>query len=201
MNERGIISRRNIIAAGASAGLLLPARGALAQGWWSQSMTPTPVCRDGDPPTRPEIEGPYFKRSSPLRSDLRETGLPGRPVELSGVVLTLSCRPVANALIELWHADDRGNYDNVGFRLRGHLFTDQQGRYAFRTIVPGPYPGRTRHYHIKVQAPNSPMLTTQLYFPGDPQNRRDDLYHDELLMRVAAADDALHARFDVVLAI
>jgi protocatechuate 3,4-dioxygenase beta subunit len=53
----------------------------------------------------------------------------------------------------LWHADERGEYDNGGFRYRGHLFTDAQGRYHFRTILPALYPGRTRHYHVKVQAP------------------------------------------------
>jgi protocatechuate 3,4-dioxygenase beta subunit len=198
MNDRGFLSRRHIIAAGTCAGLLLPGRSALAQSW---SQNPTPACHDGDAPTRREIEGPYFKTNSPLRSDLREAGINGRPVELSGVVLTRSCQPVTDALVELWHADERGEYDNGGFRLRGHLSTDAQGRYAFHTIFPGLYPGRTRHYHIKVQARNRPVLTTQLYFPGEALNRRDEFFHDELVMRVTAADDALHARFDVVLAI
>ncbi len=200
MNDHGFLSRRRVVMTAASAGLLLPVRGAVAQ-MWSQNPSPTPQCRDGDAPTRSEIEGPYFKASSPLRGDLREPGISGRPVDLTGIVMNRACRPVANALVELWHADDRGVYDNVGYRLRGHVFTDAQGRYAFRTIVPGPYPGRTRHYHIKVQAPNRPVLTTQLYFPNDPQNRRDDFFHDELVMQVAAANDAIRAGFDVVLAI
>jgi protocatechuate 3,4-dioxygenase beta subunit len=67
--------------------------------------------------------------------------------------------------------------------------------------MPGLYPGRTRHYHVKVQAPNSPVLTTQLYFPNETLNRRDEFFHSELVMRVAAADDTLRARFDVVLAV
>ncbi len=62
--------------------------------------------------------------------------------------------------------------------------TDADGRYRFETIVPGVYPGRTRHYHVKVQAPNGPILTTQLYFPGDPGNARDGIYRDECLMDV-----------------
>jgi protocatechuate 3,4-dioxygenase beta subunit len=195
MNHCGSLSRRHVIVTGACASLLLPAHRALAQ-----SLEPTPSCHDGDEPTLPETEGPYFKPQSPLRNDLREAGIAGRPVELSGLVLTRSCRPVANALVDLWHADDGGQYDNRGFRLRGHVFTDAQGRYAFHTIMPGLYPGRTRHYHVKVQAPDRPVLTTQLYFPDEPRNRRDFLFHDELLMRVAAADDTLRARFDVVLA-
>jgi protocatechuate 3,4-dioxygenase beta subunit len=115
-------------------------------------------------------------------------------------VLTRACRPVAGALVDLWQANDAGDYDNKGFRLRGHVFTDAEGRYAFRTIMPGLYPGRTRHYHVKVQAPNRPVLTTQFYFPDEKANRTDAFFHRELVMQVASADDALRARFDVVLA-
>jgi protocatechuate 3,4-dioxygenase beta subunit len=203
MTQHDFLSRRHLILTGACAGLLLPVHGAQAQmprfPPQGTDLPLTPICRAGDLPTPPEIEGPYFKPRSPERSDLREPGIVGRPVDLSGLVLSPACRPVADALVELWHADSRGAYDNTGFRLRGHVFTDAQGRYAFRTIFPGPYPGRTRHYHIKVKARNSPMLTTQLYFPDDPQNRHDEFFHRELVMQIAAADDALHARFDVVL--
>jgi protocatechuate 3,4-dioxygenase beta subunit len=189
-------SRRRILTTGAFAatGLVLADRA------FAQELSPTPACHDGDEPTLPETEGPFFKPKSPRRSDLREPGIPGRPVDLSGVVLTRSCRPVANALVDLWQADDAGDYDNKGFRLRGHVFTDAAGRYAFRTIMPGLYPGRTRHYHVKVQAPNRPVLTTQFYFPDQKENRSDAFFHRELVMQVAGADDALRARFDVVLA-
>ena len=196
MNHHASLSRRHIIATGACAGLLLRARDALAQ-----DLAPTPACHDGDEPTLPEIEGPFFKPKSPRRSDLREAGIAGRPVELSGVVLTRACRPVANALVDLWHADDRGEYDNKGFRLRGHLFTDSEGRYAFHTILPGLYPGRTRHYHIKVQAPGIALLTTQFYFPNEERNHTDGLFRSELVMRVADREDSLLAQFDVVLAV
>jgi len=113
--------------------------------------------------------------------------------------MTRSCRPVERALVDLWHADEHGDYDNSGFRYRGHLFTDSDGRYRFRTIMPALYPGRTRHYHVKVQAPQQSVLTTQLYFPNEPTNRRDGLFRRELLMRVAEAGDGLSARFDFVL--
>jgi protocatechuate 3,4-dioxygenase beta subunit len=191
-------SRREILTSGAFAasGLVLAANDTFAQ----QGLTPTPSCHDADEPTIPETEGPFFKPKSPQRSNLREPGIAGRAVELSGLVLTRSCRPVASALVDLWQADDKGEYDNKGFRLRGHVFTDAEGHYAFRTIMPGLYPGRTRHYHVKVQAPNRPVLTTQFYFPDEGANRTDAFFHQELLMQVAAANDALRARFDVVLA-
>jgi protocatechuate 3,4-dioxygenase beta subunit len=198
MNDRDCFpSRRRILTAGAFTGLALAVNDAFGQ----QGLAPTPSCHDGDEPTIPETEGPFFTPRSPLRSDLREPGIKGRPVELSGLVLTRSCRPVVGALVDLWQADDSGEYDNQGFRLRGHVFTDAEGRYAFRTIMPGLYPGRTRHYHVKVQAPARPVLTTQFYFPDEPLNRRDDFFHRELVMQVAAAEDALRARFDVVLAL
>jgi protocatechuate 3,4-dioxygenase beta subunit len=197
--DQRLPSRRRILTTGAIAatGLVLALDEAVAQ----QMLSPTPACHPDDKPTLPEIEGPFFKPRTPQRSDLREPGIVGRPVELSGQILTRSCRPVADALIELWHADDKGDYDNKGFRLRGHIFTDPRGHYAFRTIMPGLYPGRTRHFHVKVQAAaESPVLTTQLYFPGEPRNTEDDFFHPELLMQVATADDVLQARFDVVLA-
>jgi protocatechuate 3,4-dioxygenase beta subunit len=166
---------------------------------FAQPIAPTPACHDGDEPTMRQTEGPYFKPSSPLRADLVEPNNTARRVELSGQVLTRSCRPIAQALLDLWHADERGDYDNAGFRYRGHLFTDGEGRYRLRTILPALYTGRTRHYHVKVQAPQQRVLTTQLYFPDEPMNRRDGLFRRELVMRMAEAGDGLVARFDFVL--
>jgi protocatechuate 3,4-dioxygenase beta subunit len=108
----------------------------------------------------------------------------GTPITLAGIVLTRSCRPVAGALVDLWHADDSGEYDNEGFRLRGHQFTNADGRYAFETILPGLYPGRTRHFHVKYQAANQPVLTTQLYFPGEPGNEQDRIFDPALMLRI-----------------
>ena len=158
-------------------------------------LAPTPACDDGDEPTPAQTEGPFFTPSSPERSMLREAGMAGTPITLAGIVLTRSCSPVAGALVELWHADDSGAYDNTGFRLRGHQFTDAEGGYAFETIVPGLYPGRTRHFHLKFQAPDQPVLTTQFYFPGEPDNERDNIFNPTLLLRI----DGDVARYDTVL--
>src|SRR5690242_4120746 len=80
----------------------------LAAGWkllctdtvLSQELTPTPFCHDGDEPTVPETEGPFFKPKSPERSDLRESGAGARQLELSGLVLTRSCRPLPGAVVD-----------------------------------------------------------------------------------------------------
>ena len=187
-------TRRRLL--GASA---LAATGLVLDDVLAEPLAPTPQCHDGQAPTVRQSEGPYFKPSSPERADFVESNTKARLVELSGQVLTRSCRPVPRALMELWHADERGEYDAAGFRYRGHLFTDGEGRYRFRTILPALYTGRTRHYHVKVQAPQQRVLTTQLYFPDDPTNRRDGLLRREMVMRMAEAGDALSARFDFVL--
>lgn len=165
------------------------------------SLPPTPACGDDDDePTPAQTEGPYYTPNTPERASLLEPGMPGTRLVVSGTVLTTGCVPVARALLDFWHADDAGEYDNVGYRLRGHQFTDDQGRYTLETIVPGLYPGRTRHIHVKVQAPNQPVLTTQLYFPDEPANSTDGIFAPELLMTVQDTADGKQAGFDFVLA-
>jgi len=131
-----------------------------------------------------QTEGPFFKTNTPLRSSFVEKGSRTRLL-VSGQVLSAQCRPVANALLEFWHADEAGEYDNQGYRYRGHQHADAQGRYRLETIIPAEYPGRARHIHVKVQAPGRRVLTTQLYFPNQPGNRRDGIYRAELEMKIA----------------
>ena len=165
----------------------------------AQPLRPTPSCPGSAPPTGRQTEGPYFKPDSPQRASLLEPGMAGTKIVVTGLVLSTACQPVARALIDVWHADDRGDYDNAGFRLRGHQFTDDQGRYRLETIVPGIYIGRTRHFHVKVQAPSRPVLTTQLYFPGESVNARDPIFSRDLVMQVSDAAGGKAATFDFVL--
>ncbi|MCA1691974.1 MAG: dioxygenase, partial [Actinobacteria bacterium] len=123
----------------------------------------------------------------------------GTRMVLTGTVLTTSCQPVNRALVDFWQADGDGEYDNQTFRLRGHQFTDAQGRYRVETVVPGIYPGRTRHIHVKAQAPNGPVLTTQLYFPNEARNASDGIYRPECEMAVKdAAGGSKDATFNFV---
>jgi protocatechuate 3,4-dioxygenase beta subunit len=141
-----------------------------------------------------QTEGPFFSPNSPQRTSLLEGGEKSRLI-LIGAVLTPDCKPVPNALLDFWHSDEQGAYDNRGFRYRGHQHADAQGRYRLETIVPAEYPGRTRHIHVKVQAPRGRILTTQVYFPGDPGNKRDGLYLQELELRSPRAGEGI---FDFV---
>ncbi|MEJ0076155.1 MAG: intradiol ring-cleavage dioxygenase [Alphaproteobacteria bacterium] len=190
------LTRRCVLTSGVlAAGGLLSLDEALAQA----PLNPTPECHDGDAATLRQTEGPFFKPSSPERVELIEPGTAGQPIELVGFVLTRGCKPLPDAIVDLWQADSKGDYDNSGFRLRGHQRADAEGRYRFRTIVPGAYEGRTRHFHVKVAPPAGRLLTTQLYFPGEPKNQKDGLFRRELLMRTAKNQGWLAGRFDFVL--
>ena len=111
----------------------------------TEALAPTPACGDADSVTPAETEGPYYKRDTPERASLLEPGMAGTRLLVSGQVLTRDCRPIAAALLDFWQADAAGAYENAGYRLRGHQFTDADGRYTLETVVPGLYPGRTRH--------------------------------------------------------
>lgn len=189
-------SRREFLGVvlGASAAGTLGAR-AVAQ----TTLTPTPACGQG--PTHEQTAGPYFKPSSPERVSLLEPEMRGRRLVVTGVVQGTDCKPIPRALLDFWQADAGGRYDNAGFRLRGHQLTDAEGRYRLETILPGVYPGRTRHIHVRAQAPTRPALTTQMYFPGEPINARDGLFDPALLVALADAADGATARFDFVLAL
>ncbi len=165
----------------------------------AQALSPTPACGDADDVTPPQTAGPFYTPDTPQRTSLIEAGITGTQLTVAGYVLATDCTPIAGALLDFWHADDNGEYDNVGYKLRGHQFANDQGRYSLETIVPGLYPGRTRHIHVKVQAPNQPVLTTQLYFPDEPQNAADGIFQPELLMEVQDMAEGKAATFNFVL--
>ncbi len=150
-------------------------------------------------PTPSQTEGPYFKAGSPERASLAESGMAGTKLTLTGVVLTRSCQPVARAKLDFWQADTNGNYDNSDFRLRGNQLADESGRFRLETIIPGEYPGRTEHIHVKVQAPNRQPLTTQVYFPNVAANQRDGIFDAALVMEVHDAAAGKAATFNFVL--
>lgn len=148
-----------------------------------------------------ETEGPYYKAGSPEATNLVQESTQGQVLTLTGQVLDMSGQPVANALLDFWQANASGAYDNTGYTLRGHQYTDANGYYALTTVVPGLYPGRTEHIHVKVQAPAGPLLTTQLFFPGVTQNGRDSIFDPSLLMTmIDNGDGTLSGTYNFVVA-
>src|SRR5262249_6605973 len=148
----------------------------------------------------------------PRRPDER-----GEPLILSGRVTTPDGRPLAGAVLDIWHADAAGFYS--GFHpelpagiLRGKVTSDAEGRYEVRTILPAPYtiphdgptgrmidacrwhPWRPAHVHLLVTAEGHQPLVTQLFFEGGAYLDEDvaGAVKDELVVRPQARDGRLH---------
>jgi len=119
-------------------------------------------------------EGPFYTANPPsiLNNKLAKSTEPGTKISISGRVTNLDCtEAIPNAIIDVWHADDSGAYDNATYNLRGQTKTNAQGYYVFETIKPGKYLNgsqyRPSHIHFKITSPGKSTLTTQLYFKGD----------------------------------
>lgn len=152
-------------------------------------------------PTTSDIEGPYYLAGAPRRSTLIEPGMEGLPLELVGTLRDTDCRTLAGAMLEFWQCDERGRYDERGPRLRGALETDAAGAFALRTILPGRYLNgaqyRPAHIHLKIHGPRG-VLTTQLYFEGDPYNRADPWFRPERALRLEPDHGGYRTRFNGV---
>ncbi len=149
------------------------------------------ACTAPATPTGAQTEGPYYKAGAPESGDLATEGMAGTRLTLTGYVLDTSCTPLANAKVETWQADASGAYDNAGYTLRGYVMTDADGRFTINTVVPGEYPGRTEHIHVKVTPSGGATLTTQLYFPGTTANDGDGIYSPDMLLDITEDGDAL----------
>lgn len=161
-----------------------------------EAALPAPQCTGLTPA---QTEGPYYTPDTPERTSLIEPGMTGTKLLLTGFVLDANCQPIANTWLDFWQADGEGEYDNAGYVMRGHQFTDAAGRYQLETVFPGLYPGRTRHIHVKVQAPNGPVLTSQIYFPGEAANARDGIFDEALIADVQTTADGVRGTFNFVI--
>ena len=113
--------------------------------------------------------GPFYKRLAPNQAMLRIESDPGLPLNVGGTVYSARGDRLPEAKIEVWQADHMGLYDLDGYRFRAALIANQQGEYAFNSVMPGHYPARVcQHVHYVVTAPGHEPLITQLYFATDP---------------------------------
>jgi protocatechuate 3,4-dioxygenase beta subunit len=174
----------------------IPLLGAVAQ-------TPPLAATEESPETENNWEGPFYKPGAPVRTELFERGMAGTPLTVTGRVLDTSGRPLKGALLDIWQADHTGTYDSAGFRLRGRIYTGDDGRYTLRTIKPlhygEPDDMRPSHIHVKASSKDSAILTTELFFKGDPWNHHDAAVRPSLMLSPRQQSDGLAAQFDFVL--
>ena len=147
-------------------------------------------------------QGPEYKAGAPFRhgQDFAK-GLQGERLVVSGrVVSAFTCEPVQGAVLDIWQANSTGDYDYKGFNLRGRIETDKDGKYVLDTIYPERlHVGnitRPSHIHVIVGVPDQPLITTQVYFEGQP---RDFAVKDSLITKVETLPNGTKlAHFDFV---
>jgi protocatechuate 3,4-dioxygenase, beta subunit len=155
-------------------------------------------------PTPEQARGPFYPlKPLPRTSDL--TTVPGRPgrargqvINVMGRVLNLSGKPVPNARIEVWQANSYGRYTHPNdtnpapldpnFDGSALLFSDEEGRYRFKTIKPGSYRAgpdliRPAHIHFQISG-RQDRLITQMYFENDPYNATDPILNNAPLKQL-----------------
>jgi len=156
--------------------------------------------------TDTNIEGPFYRPGAPERSDLDQYGDAGTPLSLVGQVFEKSCaQPLPGAVIEFWHANPEGGYDNSSpeMRYRCRVTTDDEGRFSLNTLLPGRYLNgevlRPRHIHVKVFTPDgTERLTTQLYMVGDPYIAGDPFVMPSLVLPFTGSETTTMAVKDVL---
>ena len=135
-------------------------------------------------------------KTESARAPRKKTGRNSKAEKLvlTGIVRSADCRPLAGVTLDFWHADASGAYDNAGYRYRGVVTTDADGRYRLETNLPPPYSGRPRHIHVMLQRPGGKVLTTQLYLPGEARNE-----NAALVVKIERGEGVLRAIYDFIL--
>lgn len=157
-------------------------------------------------------DGPYYSFDTPESRAIAVEETPGVPMIFQGRVVDEKGNPIENAIVEIWHADGNGDYDNECYNCRGHQFTNSEGCFEFQTVKPFGYGTRSlslagvvdyraAHIHVKL-AKGDRTQTTQIWFPDDPRNATDVAYvavKDVSTMNQQMVDGKLYSRFDFVL--
>ncbi len=214
------LSRRQVLtgaAALAGAAIAMPF-GALAQ---SGRLSPTPA----------QTIGPFYPVDADADQDADMTLLgnskklaDGTVIYVSGRVLGLDGKPIANATLDIWQANAAGRYAHpadtnkapldANFQGFARIRTAADGTYKFKSIKPGAYPTgegdwiRPPHIHFDVRGAKSRIIT-QMYFAGEALNEKDKILNNirrkETVVakvdaaRAGAEKGALSVEWDVVL--
>lgn len=153
-------------------------------------------------PTPPNPTGPAWRRGAPFRERLVPEGYRrGRPLRLGGRVRDIGGAPVADAVLDVWHASPWGLYDMLSqeMRFRGKVRTDAAGGWAVETVVPAGYLWRPRHVHFRVLRHDRELLVSQLYLGRDVRQRIDPHVEPLLIVPLVPEGRGCRATYDIVL--
>jgi protocatechuate 3,4-dioxygenase beta subunit len=162
-------------------------------------------------PTRPVVAGPFYRPGAPYRAKSTRPFETGTVLVLAGHVWGFdSRRPVAGAVLDLWHVDVKGKYSagDGDFKNRARILTDESGAYELEGLHPVAYQPagdgwRCPHIHLMVEAAGYERLITEIYFHGDPHQKEDSIFHPSLSVpaqkRTANGQSFETATFDIVL--
>ena len=166
----------------------------------------------GTDPTTTDILGPFYRPGAPFKTDLIQPGTKGETLYFSGTVIGKDGKtPVKEALVEIWHCDETGTYDNTSdnYVYRASAKTSADGKYHFTTIMPVPYAAgqtlvRPAHIHMRISAKGVQDLVTQIYFKGDKHiagdiSAKDATALNRILDMTKNAKNEIVVKFDVYL--
>lgn len=198
-SEYSRLSRRDLLISMAAAIAGLPLAGNL-------------LAQDGRIFSPPLTIGPFYPQIKPLDQDSDLTMIKGRTgraegkvIHVAGRVVNINGDPVRGAEIEMWQANTHGRYAHPSdpnkakldenFQGYARTKTDNMGRFRFKTIMPGAYPGatagmRTPHLHFDIHG-KTDRIITQMFFPGEKLNETDRIFQE---IRTEAGKRALTAR-------
>lgn len=167
----------------------------------------------GEDPTTTDILGPFYRPGAPFKTNLVQKGTKGQLLNFHGTVFAKDGKtPAGNTLVEIWHCNENGVYDNTSdeYIYRASFKTGADGKYHFNTILPIPYSTgndnfRPAHIHMRVSGNSQQDLVTQVYFKGDEHIVKDDSANNpksinRILEIKTGKDNSKVVQFDVVLA-
>ena len=168
--------------------------------------------------TTPDIQGPFYIENPPNISILNPPEIKSSFLFITGTVYASDCKTsIPNAVVDIWHAN-KGTYNEITNTYldsdyeddfyRGKIFTDENGNYAFQTILPGKYLNgqtyRPSHIHLKSSYLNQNEITTQIYFEGDSSIETDPWAsnpsaENRIIQVLEDEENNFHTTFDIYL--
>ena len=166
----------------------------------------------GTDPTTTDILGPFYRPGAPFKTDLVQAGTKGEILHFSGTVFGKDGKtPLNGALVEIWHCNEDGVYDNTSdnYVYRASQKIPANGKYIFKTIMPVPYAAgqtltRPAHIHMRISAKGVQDLVTQIYFKGDKYiagdiSAKDASALNRILDMTRNAKNEIVVKFDIYL--